>query len=573
MQVRRQSTGQRLRLDPRATVGAGGEARIYSIPQDIALVAKVYHRPTPTHARKLAAMVANAPDDPMAANGHISIAWPSDLLLAPDRQPQVIGFLMPRVSDMRSIVAYYNPRTRRQRCPLFSYRYLHRTAHNLTAAVRALHDRGYVIGDVNAANILVTDTALVTLVDTDSFQVREPQSGVVYRCPVGRPEFTPPELQGQAFANLDRVPEHDLFGLAVLIFQLLMEGTHPFAGLFQGRGDPPPYEARIAAGHFPYSRHHPGPYRPMPAAPSFTLLHPALQELFIACFEKGHANPRARPEAHAWQKALREAERRLIACGTNDQHLYGEHCLSCPWCERAEQLGGRDPFPSRQAVQRRHHLRVAPAAPTPLPSAQTPRVTHSSSPLYPPAPPTRPMPASASPRPTPPAPLSSPLSSRVRSVLTGAFWGAISGALVRVLVQVALAPSPTLQAVPGVLWALGWGARWSVVWGTVWGACRSPASPVARGGPSPLGRILTGAIMGGGLGIGVSILVGMTPIGLSDVPQGAIVATLINADWSAPLQLFRQGVRLAWHAGVQEYAIPGAIVGVLLGSVWGACRR
>ena len=43
----------------------------------------------------------------------------------------------------------------------------------------------------NESNILVTDTALVTLVDTDSFQVREPHNGGVYRCPVGKPEFTP----------------------------------------------------------------------------------------------------------------------------------------------------------------------------------------------------------------------------------------------------------------------------------------------------------------------------------------------------------------------------------------------
>src|SRR5712691_4689158 len=90
-----------------------------------------------------------------------------------------------------------------------------------------------------------TDTALVTLVDTDSFQVCEPHNGVVYRCPVGKPEFTPPELQGCPFAQVDRAPEHDLFGLAVLLFQLLMEGTHPFAGVYQGHGDPPPYETRI----------------------------------------------------------------------------------------------------------------------------------------------------------------------------------------------------------------------------------------------------------------------------------------------------------------------------------------
>src|SRR5436305_1951244 len=96
----------------------------------------------------------------------------------------------------------------------------------------ALHSRDYVVGDVNESNILVADTALITVVDTDSFQVRDPDGKTVFHCPVAKPEFTPPELQGRQLHDVDRVPAHDRFGLAVLIFQLLMEGTHPFAGIY-----------------------------------------------------------------------------------------------------------------------------------------------------------------------------------------------------------------------------------------------------------------------------------------------------------------------------------------------------
>src|SRR5439155_19445245 len=130
--------------------------------------------------------------------------------------------LMPRFSGVRPIIDYYHPQTRLKHCPLFNYPYLLHTARNLAVAMRALHQRGYVIGDLNESNILVSDTALVTLIDTDSFQVRDPQSGSVYRCPVGKPEYTPPELQGRSFADCNRQVEHDLFGLAVLIYQLLM---------------------------------------------------------------------------------------------------------------------------------------------------------------------------------------------------------------------------------------------------------------------------------------------------------------------------------------------------------------
>ncbi|AFY31955.1 tetratricopeptide repeat protein [Calothrix sp. PCC 7507] len=344
-------------LNLSVSLGRGGEACIYAVPSDGDLVAKVYHKATVAHAHKLQAMLANPPENPTANLGHISIAWPQDLLLTGDGSDRIIGFLMPRIRGMRPIIDFYNPRTRREHCPLFNYQYLLRTARNLAAAFAALHASGYCIGDVNESNILVSDTALVTLVDTDSFQVNDPDSDVVYRCPVGKPEFTPPELQNKIFAQYDREISHDLFGLSVLIFQLLMEGTHPFSGIFQGAGEPPAYEARISAGHFTYSKKRQVPYLPTPIAPAWEILHPSLQQLFVCCFEDGHYNPQLRPSAQSWLSAIAEAEEDLITCSVNPQHHYNNHLDICPWCERSVRLGGRDPFPSTQAIAAREHLK------------------------------------------------------------------------------------------------------------------------------------------------------------------------------------------------------------------------
>jgi DNA-binding helix-hairpin-helix protein with protein kinase domain len=337
------------------SLGRGGEACVYAVPSDTNSVAKVYHKPNAIHARKLQAMLANPPENPTANLGHISIAWPQDLLRQPDQSDRIIGFLMPRIRGMRPVLDFYNPKTRRH-CPLFSYQYLLRTARNLASAFAALHASDYCIGDVNESNILVSDTALVTLVDTDSFQVRDQEQNIVYRCQVGKPEFTPPELQNKVFAQHDRAIAHDLFGLGVLIFQLLMEGTHPFSGIYQGDGEPPTYEARIAAGHFTYSQQRRVPYSPTPIAPPWEILHPSLQELFLRCFEDGHNNPLLRPNAQTWLLTLAEAEESLVACDVNPQHRHSKHLHSCPWCERTLRLGGRDPFPSPQAIESKEHL-------------------------------------------------------------------------------------------------------------------------------------------------------------------------------------------------------------------------
>ncbi len=343
-------------LNLTVSLGRGGEACVYTLPTDGNLVAKVYHKPTKQHHRKLQVMLAHPPENPTANLGHISIAWPCGLLKSVDGSDRIIGFLMPRIRGMRPAIDFYNPRTRRQHCPLFNYHYLIRTARNLAAAFAAVHASGYCVGDVNESNILVSDTALVTLVDTDSFQVHDPENHQVYRCEVGKPEFTPPELQNKTFAQCDRLISHDLFGLGVLLFQLLMEGTHPFSGIYQGKDDPPAYEARIASGHFTYSQKKKVPYTPTPIAPPWETIHPILQDLFLRCFEDGHNNPLLRPAAQTWLSALSEVENSLVTCNHNSQHLYSNHLETCPWCERTLRLGGRDPFPSQLAVEKKEHL-------------------------------------------------------------------------------------------------------------------------------------------------------------------------------------------------------------------------
>jgi serine/threonine protein kinase len=363
MQVIRHSDGTVLTLNENSKVGEGGEAKILIVPGRPDLVAKVYKNPTPAHQQKLEAMLENPPVAP-DSTGHHSIAWPSELLLFSDGRGvrHLIGFLMPRVQDMEPILEFCNPKSRWEKFPLFNYRYLHHMARNLAVAVHSLHARGYVIGDINESNILAESQARVTLVDTDSFQVRDHAAGIVHRCPVGKPEFTPPELQGVSFRDRDREPSHDLFGLAVIIFQLLMEGTHPFAGRYTGSGEAPTLDQRIKQGAFPYGSRSrlilPGRH-----SPPFELLSPPLQRLFLHCFEEGHSDPSRRPKARDWQQALQAAEKELAVCPANHQHYYGRHNSACPWCARERQysaIPSPKPTPAKPAPQ---------PAPPPVPVA------------------------------------------------------------------------------------------------------------------------------------------------------------------------------------------------------------
>jgi len=332
-------------------LGKGGEGAVHEIVGQPELVAKVYEpsKRTPERERKLQAMVANPPQDDTRrlSPPHVSIAWPTDLLY--DEQRRFVGYVMPRIRQSPNIYEVFNPQLRVQKYPEFSWQYLHRTAKNLAIALQALHARGYVMSDVNQKNVLVTVEALVTLVDTDSFQVRD-ANGAVYRCPVGVPEYTPPELQGVQLDSIDRNPYHDAFGLAVMVFQLLMEGFHPFTGAPKD----PTYSVIggnlfldcIKRGIFPYSNNR--DFVPPPGAPDFTMLYPDLQQLFLRCFVDGHKNPSARPTALEWVEALNKAENALVQCKKNHLHWYSNHLKECPWCKRGKKFPIQERLPPLQ---------------------------------------------------------------------------------------------------------------------------------------------------------------------------------------------------------------------------------
>ncbi len=332
-------------------VGQGGEAAVYRLVEQPQLLAKIYTRLRPEYEKKLTWMRDHPPDDPARELNHASIAWPQELLYGPERN--FAGYIMPRIHNAVGLLSVFNPRLRALTLPQFNEIYLHRTARNLASAVGALHDRDYVVGDLNESNVMVTPATLVTMIDTDSFQVRARNwlgREVIYKCPVGKYEYLPPELQGRALDDA-REPAHDRFSLAVLIFQLLMDGNHPFRARWLGQGDPPPIEARIKAGWYPHAISAPGsrdgdsrpPVEPPHNMLHLAVLHPHLVALLERCFVRGHRNPAARPTPEEWEAAFAQAEKSLRPCGHG--HYYSDHLLSCPKCLRHEVLtrsGARD---------------------------------------------------------------------------------------------------------------------------------------------------------------------------------------------------------------------------------------
>ena len=373
-------------------LGGGGEGEVFLAGPSGDLAVKLYKNPRrPRLEAKIRAMVQAG----LAAQSELA-AFPWAVMLGNDGL--FAGFLMRAVRDRLPLHEVYAPAARKQHFPTADYGFLAHTATNIARAVASVHLTGCVIGDVNASGMLVDHQATVALVDADSFQfVTATQK---FPCLVGTPEYTPPELQGRSLEGITRTPNHDNFGLAVLIFQTLMMGHHPFNGVYSSSvQNPPPISKRIEQLHYPHpipepnhptawdwlhahnaslsregsstrpgSPHHTSgtgtgstdtgqqrpttarrvPVTPPPGLPSLVELSPVLAALFAQALNtRGDAE---RPTAQQWVEALEAFEASLYVCPEDEHHLYPGHLNSCPWCQMEVQSGtplfpGRPPAP------------------------------------------------------------------------------------------------------------------------------------------------------------------------------------------------------------------------------------
>ena len=330
---------QPLRLEN--PIAQGREGTVYPHPENPAQAVKILrpdHPDLQTAGPKIE-LLTSAPISSASTRKYL-IAWPLATVKTSGRKDRgrIAGYTM-RLLDTgryRHIGAYLNPSRRRRQITARSspYTYLHLVimARNLAAATAALHRHGILIGDLNSRNVLASDRARVAIIDVDSFQTTDPRSGRTFRCPVGTPEYTPPRLQGLDFAQVDRTVEDDDFALAIMVYLLLFQGAHPFAGT----STPDPNQAsiahRIADGLFAHAKG-------ASATPHSALIwrDTPLKKPFTAAF--GGNTP---PTALEWQAILAEAANKLRRCPRSAAHWH--FTGRCTWC-RYQRATNLDPFP------------------------------------------------------------------------------------------------------------------------------------------------------------------------------------------------------------------------------------
>lgn len=301
-------------------LGRGGEGTVYELQNHSAIVLKKYNEPlTQEKINKLQLMVSMRSNDIEAY-----AAWPADLVF--DANGTICGFVMKKLTGYVPLHMIFSPMDRKKLFPDKGYNFLVHVARNLATAFYKLHEAGLIIGDVNEGNILINSSGLVAFIDCDSFQVKGADN--YFFCEVGVPRYTPPELlKERSFENVIRTVNTDSFSLAILIFQLLFLGRHPFAGKNKSAADIDE-ETAIRKQEFAYSLDN-KKKKLFPPNDSFSItnLPTPLVTLFHSAFETD-----LRPAPGEWIKNLDALLAEMITCTASRLHTYPSQMSECPWC-------------------------------------------------------------------------------------------------------------------------------------------------------------------------------------------------------------------------------------------------
>lgn len=329
-------------------LGAGGEGTVYRVSGREC--AKIYAKPTPFKEAKILTMIAKPPHpltNPKCVNGRV--AWPTRALY--DRPGgNFVGYIMPLIELTKyqeSEIVFIEKLRTKKFGERFTYEHLMIAAYNFAMTVHFIHQAGHSVGDLREKNILVDAKGQVCLVDCDSFQIMDPSKKRFFASQTYTPAYLAPEWTDQDLSKVNR-RGNDNFALGVWIFQMLMNGMHPYQARGGKADHAPSLSEKIKKGTYPYARAR--GLKPPAAAPDFDQVPKRLQLLFQVCFVNGHDHPDDRPQALAYANALKREIERLKLCSKNRNHRYSGDQMHCPFCRRDQQKSAHRSQPMKTPV-------------------------------------------------------------------------------------------------------------------------------------------------------------------------------------------------------------------------------
>ena len=286
--------GGALKLGARDAKASGGEGVVYTYPANPKILVKIYKAETLADPSKKAVIAARL--NAMLANKACAkmpgVAWP--LMPVFDAQKNMIGFVMRACKGIPFQSLFAGPKSVQAKFPHWTRRELARTALAFVNRCHELGEAGVLVNDFNPANFLVDEQCNVSFIDTDSYQLVD-SNGRAHLTHTHFPSHAAPELlTNQSALKRPRTIEQVRFSAAILAFQLLMCGYHPYSYYDNAtRGGVGTPDENLVAGRCPLGqgadcRLPEGWYR------LWSWLSGKLKTSFIETFRYGHRDPSRR---------------------------------------------------------------------------------------------------------------------------------------------------------------------------------------------------------------------------------------------------------------------------------------
>lgn len=316
-------------------IKSGGAGSVYLLPGAPTQVAKLYHPHLDRAAnrRKLEAMLELTPKLPdQLENGkrYVQIAWPQAAVF--DGQGGFAGFVMPlldmaQTAELEQVMQERQARAAGLPTGLGPKLTL---AANLAAVIDALHQQQHYVVDLKPVNLrFYRDSLYIAMLDCDGFSIQ----GHAERFPAEQftADYLAPEFQRKGMPAGTEMAQ-DRFALAVVIFQLLNFGIHPYSGRPGNAQVATDIPGRIRDGCYAY-----GIKRHKQLAPNATSGHALMPPELRAMFDRAFSpSPKPqRPSAADWAQLLRgyaqRSDGKLVVCAANPehQHFAGLGCAAC----------------------------------------------------------------------------------------------------------------------------------------------------------------------------------------------------------------------------------------------------
>ncbi|MGL4654577.1 MAG: protein kinase domain-containing protein [Sarcina sp.] len=200
----------------------GGEGTIYAFTgNNDKEVIKIYHNKVLEKHKEISDKISYMVQKRISKEG---ICWPKAYVT--DYKDKIIGYVMEKAygKDMAtSITASYITK-KGEFTENWTRVELVKIILDFLDKVKYLHDNNILIGDINQRNVMISDKVKVYLVDTDSYQIDDK-----YRCNVGMPNFTAPEIIGKKYDSFTRTVKHESFAVSTLLFMVMLVGKEPYA--------------------------------------------------------------------------------------------------------------------------------------------------------------------------------------------------------------------------------------------------------------------------------------------------------------------------------------------------------